>query len=270
VLAAYVTRGVKAGVVAGLVFGLFVALLANPLVAFADELDHAGGSEGAAVHGDERTEHHDGAGHGDGAGDAHAGGSAVSAAVTNAVSVVSGVLWGVLLGGVVFGAAYYLFEPALPGAGATKSYALAAAGFVTVSGAPWLALPPVPGVGDAIPTDTRLALYGGMMVAGALACLLSGAAYGRVRRTRGRSSAVGAASVPLALLAVPAALSPTARSLGSASVPPELAAGLSGTVVFGQLLLWTVLAAANARFGRPDDGERDPGSTSVGGTTTAD
>jgi hypothetical protein len=248
-LTSYITRGVKAGLLAGLVFGVLVALVANPLVGFADELGHDQPATGDhAEHGDA---HHE---------------SAVSGAVTHGVSVVSGVLWGVLLGGVVFGVAYYFLEPLIPGTGATKSYLLAAAGFITVSGAPWLVLPPQPpGAELAVATDTRLLLYGGMMVAGALVCVLAGALYSRLRPSRGRRLAAVLALAPFALLVIPAVLSPVAPARGA--VPPELATGLAGLVVFGQSVLWLLLAGTHARLrSSVADGRRSPVETTSGET----
>ncbi|RDI70266.1 CbtA family protein [Halopelagius longus] len=246
----YVKRGVKAGVVAGLVFGLLVALVGNPFIAFADEFG------GAGHHADGHT-HETGESHHD---------SAVSAAVTNAVSVVSGVLWGVLLGGVVFGVAYYFLEPAIPGTGGTKSYLLAVAGFVTASGAPWLALPPQIGAEQSLPTDTRLLVYGGMMVAGAFVCLLSGFAYDRLRGEYGRATAAVVAVFPFGLLAIPVALAPS-NSVESA-LPSEFAVGLTGMVVFGQALLWLVLAGTHALLGRrATDGRASEPSTPNAETT---
>lgn len=207
----YVTRGVTAGAVAGLVFGLFVALVADPFVGFADGLAQ---SEG--------------------------GGSLV----TTAVSVLSGVLWGVFLGGVVFGVAFYFLEPALPGGGLTQRLLLAAAGFLTVSGAPWLVVPPrLPGVESTLDTTTALALYGGMLVAGAVASLLAILLFARLRDSYGQSVAAAAAVLPLSLLAVPALLSPAAVASGSS--PARLATAITGMVVFGQVLLWLVLAATH-------------------------
>lgn len=223
----HLTRGVTAGVVAGLAFGLLVALVANPLLGFA----------GAAADG---GHHHEPAGDDRHGGEHH---DAVPAVLTDAVGVVAGLLWGVLLGGVVFGAAFYLLEPAIPGTGAIKSYLLGAAGFVTVSGAPWLALPPRVGAEAVLAGPTRAALYGGMMIAGALACLLAGLVY---RRLAGRSRplAVAAAAVPLVLLAVPAALAPPATA--GSPLSGSLSTGLAGLVVFGQVLLWSLLAATHA------------------------
>lgn len=220
----YVTRGVKAGVVAGLVFGLFVAAVVNPMVGYAEAV---------------------GGGHDDGGADHdHAeGGGVVSLAVTETVSVLSGVLWGVLLGGVVFGAGFYLLEPILPGSGRLGSFLLAGMGFVSVSGAPWLALPPRPGVEASLPAETRLALYGGMLVAGASLCLLALVAYDRLR-PRGRAVAAAAAGLALTPLAAAAALAPTPG--GGSGLPSDLAAGLFGLTVFGQVLLWCCLAAVHA------------------------
>ena len=217
-----VTRGVKAGVVAGLVFAVFVALVATPLVVYADGLNHAG-----------HTHAHDGSS------------GAMSLSVGDAVSVLSAGLWAVLLGGVVFGVAFYLLEPLLPGTGATQSYLLGAAGFITVSGAPWLVLPPVvPGIEQTLGTTTRLAWYGGMMLAGALACLLAGYAYDRLTTRYGRVVAVAGALVALATLAIPAAVAPNTATAGQ--LPATLRAGLVGLVVFGQVLLWATLATAHA------------------------
>ena len=100
-LAGYVTPGVAAGLVAGVVFGLFVAIVANPLVAYADEHAH-GGAE---------SEHDHGA-------------SEPLVGPIETVSVVSGGLWAVPLGGVVFGIGCYILEPEIPSISAGKSYAL--------------------------------------------------------------------------------------------------------------------------------------------------
>ncbi|WP_372479264.1 CbtA family protein [Halomicrobium sp. HM KBTZ05] len=296
-LAEYILRGAKAGLVAGLLFGLLVALVANPLVAAADthghaeagtsgehaEAGHAEGEhaeEGHAEEGHAEGEHaeeghaegeHAEAGHAE-EGHAEAGGhheSAVSATVTNVVSVGASVLWGLLLGTVVFGVAGYVLEPIVPGEGAVQSALLAVGGFVTVSGAPWLLLPPsLPGVERAIPTDTGMVLYAGMMVAGAVVCLLSAVCYDRLRDRYGRPAAAVAALVPFGLLAVPATLTPLGPATGSLS--PALADGLLGTVVFGQLLLWTALAATHARLGGDDPSRPATPSARTDATFTAD
>ena len=229
-LVGYLVRGVKAGLVAGVVFGLFVALVANPLVAFADERAHADGDDHAA----------DAAGEGD----------ALSAAATDAVGVVSGVLWGVFLGAAGFGVAFYFLEPVVPGSGAVRSYVFGAAGFLTVSVAPWLVLPPaVPGAERALDPNTATAVYLAATLVGGVASLLGMYAYGRVRPSRGRLAATVASVAPWAalvaaavgLVGAPAVATPT-------GVPADLAAGLTGVVVFGQALLWLVLAGAHARL----------------------
>ena len=226
-LLSHLRRGVLAGLAAGLVFGLLTALVANPLIGVADGLAHDGHVE---------TDNGDGEG-------------VVSLAVTETVSVLSGVFWGALLGAVVFGVAFYLLEPAIPGTGATKSALAAAAGFVTVSGAPWLVLPPAPpGATQTLPVGTRIQLYAGMMVAGALACLIAGAAYSRARQRWGRPVALIAGMLPLALLGVPAVLAPSPGI--EHGLPPAMAAGLTGLVVFGQVLLWATMAGTHAWLSR--------------------
>lgn len=263
-LATYLKRGVKAGVIAGLVFGLFIALFANPLVAFADELGHESGHGGGDYH-----EHAAGEHHGDHGGEHHD--SAVSMTVMNGVSIVSGVLWGVLLGGVVFGIAYYFLEPAIPGTNGAKSYLLAAAGFVIVSGAPWLVLPPLPpGAVQTLPTETRLILYGGMMIAGALVCLLAGFAYGRLRETHGRITAAAIAVLPFGLLAIPVVFAPS--NPAQSTLPPELATGLVGMIVFGQAMLWLLLAGVHTQLCQRSTNGRapEPEITSTDTAATAD
>ncbi len=230
---ASLTRGVKAGILAGVVFALFMAVVANPLLGYAD----------GVAHGDS---HHAGEGNHD---------DSASPVSTDVVSVVSAGLWAVLLGGSVFGLGFFILEPAIPGTGATKSYLLGVAGFVTVSGAPWLALPPVtPGTEYVLSTTTRLLVYGGMMVAGALTSFLAGVVYNRLRDTHGRVGATLAAVSTAGLLVVPATLAPGGTTSGS--LPASLGAGLTGLVVFGQVLLWALLATAHAQLGShtsPDD-----------------
>ena len=229
-LTGHVLRGAKAGVVAGLAFGLFVALVGNPLVGYAETFE-AGG---------------------------HGGGPVVSGAVTAVVGIVGGVLFGVLLGAVFLGAGFYFLEPAIPGEGGTKSYVAAAAGFVTVSGAPWLVLPPQPpGVEQSLPVETRLGLYLLGMVAGALACGLSGYAYGRLRVRFGRPVAVVGALAPLGLLLVVVPLAPA--NAVSGPVPGGFADVFRAVTVAGQVGLWLVLAGVHAWLLRRDrSGGSDP------------
>jgi hypothetical protein len=208
-LRTYLTRGVAAGVVVGVPFGLTVAVVGDPT----------------------------------------AGGVGTDATLASfAVTGVAAALWSVLLGAVVFGAAHFLFEPLVPGRGAVRSYLLGAAGFVTVSGAPWLVLPP--GVESALPAGTRVALYAGAMVAGAAACLLAGATYRRVRRTSGRRVALAAALVPLSLLSGLAVVGPVGVPVADLALP----------VVAGQPALWAALATVHAVRTTP----RRPATTPAG------
>jgi len=235
-LEGYLVRGLKAGLVAGVALGLFVALLANPMIGaaeqFAGEGDHDHGTHADGGH----AEHEAG-----GAGDS----GLLSVLTAETVGVLGGVFWGLLLG-VGFGLAFYVLEPALPGAAAGKSALVAAGGFVTVSGAPWLVLPPQPpGVEQTLATDTRLLLYAGLMLAGLAACLAAGYVSRRLR-SLGRGPAALGAAVPLCLLVVLAALAPAAPV--EQAVPASLVAAFRAQVVFGQLLVWTLLAAAHARL----------------------
>lgn len=218
-LARYLVRGSVAGVAGGLAFGLFVALVGTPLVAAAELFEEGHGHAPAVGHG-----------------------------VATATSVLGGVLFGLLLGAAVFGVAFYLFEPAIPGAGATRSYLLGAAGFVTVSGAPWLLFPPQPpGVEAALTTEVRVAWYGAMALTGALACGLGAVAYRRLRE-RGRAVAVLGGVAPLGLVAAVALAGPA--TAGSGGPPAAFVAAYRAVVVAGQVGLWVVLASAHAWLGR--------------------
>lgn len=220
-LADYVARGVAAGLVAGAAFAAFVALVGNPLVA---------GTEAVAS--------------AEAGGAAHHGAPVVAGAAAGAASVAAGVALGLLFGA-GFGVAYFFLEPVLPGGTGARSYLLGAAGFVTVSGAPWLVLPPQPaGVEQALPTDVRLAWYAGMMGLGALVCGLAGYAYVRVGRARARPIALAAAALPVALLAVPVTLAPANPVHGA--VPDALVVAFRGVVLFGQVAVWAVLAGTHA------------------------
>jgi predicted cobalt transporter CbtA len=220
----YLERGALAGAAGGLAYGLFLATVGNSFTAGLETFGHD-----------------------------HGGGPAVSELTTAAASVGGGVLWGLLFGIVGFGVVYYLFEPTLPGDTATKRVAVAAAGFLTVSGAPWSVLPPQPpGVEQALTTETRLLWYGGMMAVGALVVGLCGLAS---RRTAERSQIVhaGATLLPLALLAVPMLFAP--ENPVRSDVPASLVSAYRWTVVFGQLLLWATLAGVHAWLGDPAIGD---------------
>ncbi|MFC7019745.1 MULTISPECIES: CbtA family protein [Haloarcula] len=221
-------RGALAGVAGGLVYGLFLATVGNAFTAGLETFE---------------------------SGHSHGGGPVVSGLTTAAVSVGGGVLWGLLFGVAVFGLGYYVFEPALPGDGAVTRLVLAAAGFLVVSGAPWLVLPPQPpGVEQALPTETRLLWYGGMMAVGASVVGLCGLAY---RRTPHRRPGVHAVVTlaPLAVLAIPVVLAPANPVHGD--VPGALVVAYRWTVVFGQLLLWATLAGVHSWLGAPDHAVAD-------------
>lgn len=222
----YLLRGVKAGVVAGVSYGLFVALIGNPLIGYAETFE---------------------AGH-------HEAASSSPEAVTGLLSMVGGTLFGILLGAVVLGVGFYFLEPAIPGTRGTKSYLLAAAGFITISGAPWLVLPPQPpGVDQALSTGPRIGLYGAMMVIGAVCCGLAGYVYIRLRGRHHIVVAACSALMPFVLLPVAVAVAPENSTSGP--IPDRLAYLFRMITVFGQVGLWVVLASAHAWFltNRRDD-----------------
>lgn len=233
-LFAHLRRGLIAGAVGGLAYGLFVATVAVNLVKVAEsfEAGHHGGQE-----------------------------PVVSAATTVAVSIGGGLLWGLFLGLVVFGLVYYFVEPAIPGSPATRSYLLGAAGFVTVSGAPWLVLPPLPpGVEQALPNDTRLLLYAAMMIGGAVTCGAAVFLYDRISDEWGRAFGFIAAGLPFVLLIGASLLAPANPT--SVTLPDGFLAAFRWTVVFGQAALWVVLASVHAWSNSLHDDtvieERDP------------
>ena len=237
-LTEYVLRGVKAGIAAGVAFGAYVALVARPLIGRAETFETGG----------------------------HGGSPLLPEAVTAVVGVVGGVLWGLLLGAAVFGVAFYFLEPAIPGGRGTKSLLLAAAGFVTVSGGPWLLLPPQPpGVEQALSTETRVAWYLAMTVTGAVACGGAGAVYNQLRPRIGRPVAAVGGAVPFGLVLAVAALGPPAPVTGP--VPAGLVDVFRAVTVAGQVGLWLVLAAVHAwLLARAEEGRTvgDPGPTADG------
>lgn len=234
-LAAYALRGLKAGAVAGLAFGLFVVLVASPLVAVAEE--RAGHADG---------EHTDGAAHEHEAAHDHVSVGPLSvptAALSTLTNLLGGLGWGVLLG-VGFGVAFYLLEPAIPGAGDTPVHLLGAAGLLVVSGAPWLAVPPQPPGVEGVTRAVHGLWYGGAMLAGAVACLAAAGLYRRLSASRDRRVAAVVAALPLVpLLALPV-IGP------AAGAPDAFTAAYRGVVLAGQVGLWLVLTTAFARFHR--------------------
>lgn len=235
-LTEYATRGLKAGVVAGIAFGLFMALIGNPFVAYAETFEQVG--------------HH------------HHGGPVVSGAVTTIVSIVGGILWGILFGIVVFGVVFYFLEPAIPGGVGTKSYVLGAAGFITVSGAPWLVLPPQPpGVEQALAVDTRLTWYLIMIAVGALACVLSGYVYTAVRSRYGKALGLLGAVGPLCLLPIAAVIAPANSASGP--IPADVTYLFQMVVIMGQVGLWFVLATAHMWLSRRQDDHEQTAHTAT-------
>lgn len=213
---AYILRGIKAGVAAGLAFGLFVAFVGNPLIGYAEAFESGG----------------------------HGGGPVVADAVTATVSILGGVLLAMLFGALTFGVVYYFFEPAIPGGETTKSYLLAAGGFLTISGAPWLALPPQPpGVEQTLSTDVRISWYVAMMVTAVVASSLVVVAYNRLRPTGHRWVATLVGMLPLGLVFVVAAIAPANPVSGP--IPGGLALTFRAVTVIGQFGLWFVLASAH-------------------------
>jgi len=219
----YLKRGTKAGAVGGIAYGLFVAFVGNGLVSFAETFEHG-----------------------------HAHAAAVSPAATRLVSVAAGVAFGVLLGALAFGVAYYVLEPAVPGDTDTQSYVLAAAGFLTVSGAPWVLFPPQPpGVTQSLSTDARLLWYGAMMVVGALASVGAGYAYRRASRALPTLAAAVVALAPLALVPAVALVAPA--NTVTSPVPAAFTNAFRAVTAVGQVGLWVVTASAHVWFARRAD-----------------
>lgn len=223
-LVEYLKRGVAAGVVAGVLYGLFLAVVANPLIEYMEHLEHDHGH-----------------GHGD-----HA--HVVSETTTAIVSVGSGVLWAILLGG-VFGLAYYVFEPALPGTQSIKTTVLAGAAFLTVSVIPWLVIPPAaPGAEQAFTNDLRLLIYAGLMVVGALVATLAILSY---RRTASEYGVTAGALVGIGVVVIAGVVisisTPTIVTGGE--MPADLVVAFQGLVVLSQAAIWLVIAVGFEWFG---------------------
>lgn len=216
-LTSYVLRGVKAGVAGGIALGAFVAFVGNPLIAYAETFESGG----------------------------HGGGPVVSSAVTSSVSIVGGLLLGILVGAVVYGALFYFLEPAIPGRRETKSYLLGAAGFITLSGGPWLVLPPQPpGIEQGLPTRVRIAWYLILMLVAALACGLAGYVFHRARQLTSRRLAAIAGLVPFLLVVATAGVSPANPVSGP--IPDQLATVFRTVTAMGQIGFWFVLASSHA------------------------
>jgi len=214
-IADYLRRGVAAGGVAGIAYGLYMALVGNPLSTYVEHAGH---------------------------GHTHAGGGLVSETTTAVVSAGSGLLWAVLLGG-VFAVALYLLEPALPGSAEVRSYVLAGAGFLTVSGVPWLALPPAaPGAVHQYPIGVRMQAYVGLVVLGAITAAASVLAYKRGAR---RHAGLGVVAGAVPILVVAAALTAAAPTVTTyPDHPATLVAAYQGLAVLTQAGLWLLVAGA--------------------------
>lgn len=222
----YLQRGALAGAVGGGAYGLYMALVGNPLVEHAEALPHEGH---AHEHAHEAAE------------------PLVSEGLMQAISVGGGVALGLLFGVVVFGVVAFLVEPALPDRG--QSYLLGLAGFLTVSGVPWLVLPPAaPGVETSLAVGTSRYLYAGLMATGAVACIAAGVAYHRLSdRGNAVAGVAGVAAFAVVVgLAVFLAPSPTYVS----ALPASFETLYLGAIAVGQLGLWGITAAANARLKR--------------------
>jgi predicted cobalt transporter CbtA len=220
----YLQRGALAGAVGGGAYGLYMALVGNPLVEHAEALAHEGH---AHEHAHEASE------------------PLVSEGLMQAISVGSGVALGLLFGVVVFGAVAFLVEPALPDRG--QSYLLGLAGFLTVSGIPWLVLPPAaPGVETSIAIGTSRYLYVGLMATGAVGCLAAGVTY---HRFSGRGNAVaGTASIVIFVAIVGAAVLVAPSPTYESALPASFETLYVGAIAVGQLGLWGITAAAHTRL----------------------
>ncbi|EMA38939.1 CbtA family protein [Halobiforma nitratireducens] len=217
----YFRRGVVAGVATGLAYGLYLVFVGNPLSEYLHEAQH---------------DH----GHDHGHGHSHDHGHAVSETTTAIVSAGSGVLWAILLGG-LFATALYFLEPALPGTDAVGPYVLAAAGFVTVSGVPWLVLPPAaPGAEQLYTIEARLGIYVALVGLGAV---VSAAAIGGYRRTASRSRLLGVTVGAVPLLATAIVLPLVAPSIVThPDLPGDLVAAYQALAVLTQAGIWFGLA----------------------------
>lgn len=235
----YLQRGVLAGVVAGLAYGLYMMLVGNPLSEYAHDAGH---------------EH----GHG-----THDHGHAVSEVTTAVVSAGSGILWVIFLGG-LFAIGLYIFEPALPGTGGTKSYVLAGAGFLTVSAMPWLALPPAaPGAEQLYTVTIRLALYAGLVAVGAIVSAIAIIVYNRTAPHH-RALGLGAACVPIAGAAVGiSVLTPTVVTHPGLS--SDLVSAYQALAVLSQAAIWVLLASTFNWLSR----RTSPSPTAADSTETA-
>lgn len=166
--------------------------------------------------------------------------------MSSILDVGSTMLWGALLG-VAFAFVFFVFQPALPGSARTKPYALAMAGFVTMSAGPWLLIPPTPEtVVQPLSSSARISLYLGGMAGGAVA---TGGSFSLYRRV-----ATGRPIHRLLMSLTPICLLVIAASVLQQTVLPVIVPARTwpaiATVAAGQLLLWLVIATG-FRFSAP-------------------
>lgn len=227
-LDASLKRGVVAGLLAGIPYGLYVAFVASPLLGYAGTVGDS--------HGHAHSHGHAGAD----AVSEHA--STVSEFTGTLVSAVGGVLWAVLLAS-VFGVAYFVLEPALPGRGGVKAFVLGAAGFYSLSVVPWLVLPPTaPGASSSVGIDAQLTIYAGLVGLGLLTSGAGIAGYRRLR-ARGQLLAIGTALVPICLVSgVLAIVVPTIVT--QPAIDADLVAAMQGVAAVSQAALWAGIAGA--------------------------
>ncbi len=213
----YLRRGLIGGAIAGIAYGLFMAFVGNPLTEYLHDLGHG--------------HDHD---HG------HESAHAVAETTTALVSIGSGLLWALFLGG-LFALALFVFEPALPGTSGAKSYVLAGIGFLSISVMPWVVLPPAaPGAENLYGIDTRLAIYGALVVVGLLAAAGSITVYQRLA-SRGRLRAVLASCLSIAGLMVLIAFA-TPTVVSHPELPADLVGAYQAMVVLSQAAIWGIIA----------------------------
>lgn len=222
----HLRRGAAGGLGGGAAYGLYVALVGNPLTHHVEAATHHAGEHGAE-HGGEEA-------------------SLVGETLVNVVSVLGSVALGLVLGLVVFGVVAYFLEPALPAR--AESSLLGLGGFLTVSGVPWLVVPPAaPGVESSMATRPAISLYIAMMAIGGLACLSALAAYSRTADRGSVPATAAALALFAAIVGVAVLLAPSVSHHGE--VPADLQAAYTGVIVVGQLGLWGVTAAAHDVLG---------------------
>lgn len=206
----YCTHGIVAGTASGAAFGVFVLFVVSPQIA-AIESAHASGFHSTA----EST-----------------------LAFSTLFTIGGSTVWRLILG-LIFSLLYYIFENLLPGSHRSNPFLLAGAGFVTVSGVPWLLLPPsVEPVVEGLSQSTRTLLYFGGIGAGAVTASTSLYLSSRVTN-RGTIETIGISATPFAVTLI------TGFVIRMTILQPTVSSynwGYAATVVLGQLLLWLSLA----------------------------